>query len=84
MSGGTDDLDSRLLIRLPVEKVLEEFLLEEFEAGTSFTHGCKVSRNFLSAVAGENLGQFPVTRFQCRKSRQRGATKALEGIVCHG
>ena len=67
----------------PVEKLLQQLMLKEFESHACFTHGREIGGNFLSAVAGKNLRQLAVASFEGRQRSQGGTTKVLEGIVCH-
>jgi hypothetical protein len=71
------------LVSAPVQELLKQFSLEKFESFAGLAHGSEIRGQFLCAVAGEHLRQFPVARLECGQRGQSGTTKVLEGIVCH-
>lgn len=83
MSGAIDAAPVGSLVGAPVQKLLKQLMLQKFESRACFTHGREIGGNFLSAVAGKNLGKFAVASFEGRQRSECGTTKVLEGIVCH-
>ena len=83
MSGVTDFQLLSSSKSAPVEKLLKQLLLQEFESRARLSHGCEVGRYFPSAVASKNLGKFAIMSFEDRQRSECGTAKVLEGIVCH-
>ena len=83
MSGAIDAAPVGSLVGAPVQKLLQQFMLQEFEPCACFTHGREIGGNFLSAVAGKNLRKLAVARFESWQRGQGGTSKVFEGIVCH-
>lgn len=83
MSGVTDFQLLSSSKSAPVEKLLKQLMLQEFESRARLPHGCEVGRYFPSAVASKNLGKFAIMSFEDRQRSECGTAKVLEGIVCH-
>lgn len=83
MFGDIDLVPAERLVRAPVQELLEQFSLQQFESFAGLAHGSEIRGQFLCAVAGEYLRQFPVARLECGQRGQSGTTKVLEGIVSH-
>ena len=83
MFGDIDLVPAERLVRAPVQELLEQFSLQQFESFAGLAHGSEIRGQFLCAVAGEYLRQFPVARLECGQRGQSGTTKVLERIVCH-
>lgn len=83
MSGVTDFQLLSSSKSAPVEKLLKQLMLQEFESRARLPHGCEVGRYFPSAVATKNLGKFAIMGFEDRQRSECGTAKVLEGIVCH-
>jgi len=71
------------LVSAPVQELLKQFSLEKFESFAGLAHGCEIRGQFLCAVAGQDLRQFPVARLECWQRGQSGAAEVLKGIVSH-
>ena len=83
MSGAIDAAPVGWLVGAPVEKLLEQLVLQELEPRACFTHGREIGRKFLSAVAGKDLGKFAIMSYESWQRGKGGTPKVLEGIVCH-
>jgi hypothetical protein len=83
MSGAIDAAPVGWLVGAPVEKLLKQLMLKEFESHACFTHGREIGGNFLRTVAGKNLRQLAVASFEGGQRGQGGTAKVLERIVCH-
>lgn len=71
------------LVSAPVQELLKQFSLEKFESFAGLAHGSEIRGQFLCAVAGQDLRQFPVARLECGQRGQSGAPEVLKGIVSH-